>query len=233
MVGVADRNRAWLPGWCLFIARWSGAQPGIWSRLTWPGVATRRASPTLPALLYGRAAVLPAPGPGDSPEAHPARPRSSSVIAGRDRCWPRRAPSSVRSGVTSSLTLACRCRGRPGWKPCRPISGPRCGEMAMPEGWLPPWPQWWGDEALAGFNDPAVAAALRPRLPAAAAGYVRGSSPPAAVARCSRRLPAAERGIPGPGGQGAGTGLARDGADEPPPRAAQQSPAGSPDRCAS
>src|SRR5258708_28125297 len=31
MVNV-DRNRAWLPGCCSFIARWSGAQPGTWSR---------------------------------------------------------------------------------------------------------------------------------------------------------------------------------------------------------
>jgi hypothetical protein len=44
--GGADTNGARLPGCCSCIARWSGAQPGIWSRLTWPGVATRWASPT-------------------------------------------------------------------------------------------------------------------------------------------------------------------------------------------
>src|ERR1039457_5362415 len=67
---------------------------------------------------------------------------------------------------------------------------------------------------------PRTPAALRGWLPPAAAGHVRGNPPAgAAVARCPRRLPAAERGIPGPGGQRAGTWLARDGTDEPPPRA--------------
>src|ERR1035438_1920410 len=74
-----------------------------------------------------------------------------------------------------------------------------------------------------GRTDPGsrCAAALRGRLPAAAAGYVRGSTPAgAAVARCARCLPAAERGVPGPGGQGTGTQLAGSRTNEPPPRAA-------------
>ena len=25
----------------------------------------------------------------------------------------------------------------------------RLREMADPDGWLPPWPRWWGEEALA------------------------------------------------------------------------------------
>jgi hypothetical protein len=44
-------------------------------------------------------------------------------------------------------------------------------EMADAQGWLPPWPQWWGDEALAGLiPDPAARrhfAAGCPRLPLA------------------------------------------------------------------
>jgi pimeloyl-ACP methyl ester carboxylesterase len=44
-------------------------------------------------------------------------------------------------------------------------------EMADPQGWLPPWPQWWGDEELAALlPDPAVRqhfAAGCPRLPLA------------------------------------------------------------------
>jgi hypothetical protein len=43
--------------------------------------------------------------------------------------------------------------------------------MADDQGWLPPWPQWWGDEALAGLiPDPAARrrfAASCPRLPLA------------------------------------------------------------------
>jgi len=44
-------------------------------------------------------------------------------------------------------------------------------EMADAQGWLPPWPQWWGDEALAELlPDPAVRQAFAadcPRLPLA------------------------------------------------------------------
>lgn len=44
-------------------------------------------------------------------------------------------------------------------------------EMADAQGWLPPWPQWWGDEALAGLiPDPDMRrhlAAGCPRLPLA------------------------------------------------------------------
>lgn len=44
-------------------------------------------------------------------------------------------------------------------------------EMADPRGWLPPWPQWWGEEELAALlPDPAVRqefAAGCPRLPLA------------------------------------------------------------------
>jgi hypothetical protein len=44
-------------------------------------------------------------------------------------------------------------------------------ETADAQGWLPPWPQWWGEEALAGLlPDPKVRrrfAAGCPRLPLA------------------------------------------------------------------
>jgi pimeloyl-ACP methyl ester carboxylesterase len=44
-------------------------------------------------------------------------------------------------------------------------------EMADPQGWLPPWPQWWGDEEMAALvPDPTVRrhfAAGCPRLPLA------------------------------------------------------------------
>jgi hypothetical protein len=40
--------------------------------------------------------------------------------------------------------------------------------MADGQGWLPPWPQWWGDEALAGLLR---GGASRPAAPAAA-GHV-------------------------------------------------------------
>jgi hypothetical protein len=44
-------------------------------------------------------------------------------------------------------------------------------EMADDQGWIPPWPQWWGDEVLTGLiPDPVTRrhfAAGRPRLPLA------------------------------------------------------------------
>ena len=49
----------------------------------------------------------------------------------------------------------------------------RLREMADAGGWLPPWPQWWGDEALAELvPDPAVRRHFAARLPPAAAGHV-------------------------------------------------------------
>ncbi len=91
-------------------------------------------------------------------------------------------------------------------------------EMADADGWLPPWPQWWGDEVLA-----ELISDTDTRRRFAAPGHVRGSSTAgAALARCARRLPAAERGIRRPGHQSTGTWLARDRTGEPPPRAANR-----------
>lgn len=66
-----------------------------------------------------------------------------------------RLPSPGRSWLeTGSPDLAARLR-----------------DMADPQGWLPPWPQWWGEEELAALlPDPAVRqhfAAECPRLPMA------------------------------------------------------------------
>ena len=51
----------------------------------------------------------------------------------------------------------------------QPDLAARVREMADARGWLPPWPRWWGDEALAGLiPDPGARrhfAAGCPRLP--------------------------------------------------------------------
>jgi hypothetical protein len=85
-------------------------------------------------------------------------------------------------------------------------------EMADAQGWLPPWPRWWGEQALAGLiPDPDVRRRFAAGCPPAAAGHVRGDPPAgAALARCAGRLPAAERGLRGPGSPGAATWLAGD-----------------------
>src|SRR5215471_2576885 len=66
-------------------------------------------------------------------------------------------------------------------------------QMADAHGWLPPWPRWWGEEALAELiPDPGLRrrfAADCPRLPLAM--FYRGSPAGAALARCARRVPAA------------------------------------------
>jgi hypothetical protein len=53
----------------------------------------------------------------------------------------------------------------------QPDLAARVREMADARGWLPPWPRWWGDEALAGLiPDPGARrhfAAGCPRLPLA------------------------------------------------------------------
>jgi hypothetical protein len=37
----------------------------------------------------------------------------------------------------------------------------RLRDMADPQGWLPPWPQWWGEEELAALLPGRVAAQLQ------------------------------------------------------------------------
>ena len=57
----------------------------------------------------------------------------------------------------------------------------RLREMAGPQGWLPPWPQWWGEEELAALlPDPAARrhfAAGCPRLPLAMLEEVHPPAP--------------------------------------------------------
>jgi hypothetical protein len=57
----------------------------------------------------------------------------------------------------------------------------RLREMADDEGWLPPWPQWWGEEALAGLlPDPRTRQAFAagcPRLPLAMFTEVHPAAP--------------------------------------------------------
>ena len=62
-------------------------------------------------------------------------------------------------------------------------------EMADPEGWLPPWSRWWGDEALAGLlPDPDTRrrfAAGCPRLPLAMFEEVHPPAPRWPAAPCA------------------------------------------------
>ena len=83
-------------------------------------------------------------------------------------------------------------------------------QMADPDGWLPPWPQWWGADGLAELIPDAEIRekfeADCPRLPLAMFDEVQ----PDGEAEAAYRLPAAQRGLRRPGGQSAGAALAAD-----------------------
>jgi len=70
--------------------------------------------------------------------------------------------------------------GRPWMETVQPGLAARLRDLADPQGWLPPWPQWWGEEELAALvPDPVVRKHFGdgcPRLPMAMLGE---SYPPA------------------------------------------------------
>src|SRR6202035_4200738 len=71
----------------------------------------------------------------------------------------------------------------------------RLREMTGPDGWLPPWPRWWGEEALAGLlPDPGARErfiAGCPPLPLAlfADAHARAPFPARAASTTERRDP--------------------------------------------
>ena len=71
--------------------------------------------------------------------------------------------------------------GRSWMETVQPGLEARLRDMADPEGWVPPWPQWWGEEELAVLvPDPAVRqhfAAGCPRLPMAMLEEVHPPAP--------------------------------------------------------
>ena len=91
-------------------------------------------------------------------------------------------------------------------------------EMADPDGWLPPWPRWWGEEALAELlPDPVIRERFTAGCPPLPLAMFTESAPAgAALARRALRVPAAERGVRGRGRPGRRTRLAGHPAGEPP-----------------
>ena len=71
--------------------------------------------------------------------------------------------------------------GRSWMETVTPGLAARLREIAGPQGWLPPWPQWWGEEELAALlPDPATRrhfAARCPRLPLAMLEEVHPPAP--------------------------------------------------------
>lgn len=97
------------------------------------------------------------------------------VLIGHSRAGPLLATAGamLRERVLGYVFVDARLPspGRSWMETVRPGLAARLRAMADPQGWLPPWPQWWGDGELAALvPDPAVLrhfTAGCPRLPMA------------------------------------------------------------------
>ena len=98
-----------------------------------------------------------------------------AVLIGHSRAGPLLATAGTMLGETVRGYVFVDARlpapGRSWMQTVQPEFAARLREMAGPQGWLPPWPQWWGEEALAALlPDPGLRqhfAAGCPRLPLA------------------------------------------------------------------
>ena len=157
-------------------------------RGTWQPVADDLAAAGYPVTVPDLAGAITA-GP-------PYHQRLARVIAGSAAGRPVILIGHSRAGpllATAGTMLGDRARGyvfvdarlpAPGrsWmETVRPGFAARLREMADPQGWLPPWSQWWGEEELAALvPDPAVRqrfAAGCPRLPLAMLEEVHPPAP--------------------------------------------------------
>jgi pimeloyl-ACP methyl ester carboxylesterase len=98
-----------------------------------------------------------------------------AVLIGHSRAGPLLAAAGTMLGEAIRGYVFVDARlpapGRSWMETVQPGLAARLREMAGPRGWLPPWPQWWGEEELAVLlPDPDVRrgfAAGCPRLPLA------------------------------------------------------------------
>lgn len=97
------------------------------------------------------------------------------VLIGHSRAGPLLATAGAMLGERALGYVFVDARlpspGRSWMETVRPGLAARLRAMADPQGWLPPWPQWWGDGELAALvPDPAVRRRFTagcPRLPMA------------------------------------------------------------------
>jgi len=107
------------------------------------------------------------------------------ILIGHSRAGPLLATAGTMLGdaVQGYIFVDARmpAPGRSWMQTVTPGLAARLREMADPQGRLPPWPQWWGEEALAALvPDPAVRqnfAAGCPRLPLAMLEEVHPPAP--------------------------------------------------------
>jgi pimeloyl-ACP methyl ester carboxylesterase len=108
-----------------------------------------------------------------------------AVLIGHSRAGPLLAAAGTMLGEAIRGYVFVDARlpapGRSWMETVQPGLAARLREMAGPRGWLPPWPQWWGDEELAVLlPDPDVRrsfAAGCPRLPLAMVEEIYPSAP--------------------------------------------------------
>jgi hypothetical protein len=106
------------------------------------------------------------------------------ILIGHSRAGPLLATAGTMlgEGMRGSVFVDARlpAPGRSWMETVLPDFAARLRELADPQGWLPPWPQWWGEQGLASLlPDPAVQrdfATGCPRLPMA---MLEESLPPA------------------------------------------------------
>jgi hypothetical protein len=107
------------------------------------------------------------------------------ILIGHSRAGPLLATAGTMLGETVLGYVFVDARlpspGRSWMQTVQPGLAARLREMADPRGWLPAWPQWWGEEELAALlPDPAARqhfAAGCPRLPMAMVEEVQPPAP--------------------------------------------------------
>lgn len=147
--------------------------PGIWDDIA-AELADEGYAVAIPDLAGALAAGPPyhhrqAQVIADSAAGQPA------VLIGYSRAGPLLDTAGIMLGAGARGYVFVDARlpapGRSWMDTVQPELAARLREMADPQGWLPPWPQWWGDEELTALlPDPAVRqlfAAASPRLPMA------------------------------------------------------------------
>jgi pimeloyl-ACP methyl ester carboxylesterase len=108
-----------------------------------------------------------------------------AILIGHSRAGPLLATAGTMlgEGVRGYVFVDARlpAPGRSWMETVSPGLAARLREMADPQGWLPPWPHWWGEEELAALvPDPAARqhfAAGCPRLPIAMLGEIYPPAP--------------------------------------------------------
>ena len=108
-----------------------------------------------------------------------------AILVGHSRAGPLLATAGPMLGEGARGYVFVDARlpspGRAWMETLRPDLAARLRDLADPQGWLPPWWQWWGDEGLAALlPDPAVRqhfAAGCPRLPMAMLAEIQPDAP--------------------------------------------------------